>query len=77
MAAVMLEVLVRLVSVRTPVGATMPAARASATVLPLAALARPAGTTTAQAGQRLRDGFGGIRLGVLRFGGHDLILHAT
>lgn len=56
-----------LVSVRTSV----PAVRAAMT--PTSGAASFAGTPTAQAGQRLGDGFGRVDL----FGGHDSILHAT
>ena len=78
MTAVVVEVVLGVVAVRTAV----PAVRASVTSTTIggAAPARAAvtGTTPAQAGQGLRDGFGGIlRGGVVRLGGHRSILHAT
>ena len=72
----MLEVIVGVVAVRAavpPVRTPMPPLRR--TPSSGSTLTR---STTTEAGQRLRDGFGGIRLrGVCGFGGHALILHAT
>lgn len=64
-------VVVGVLAARTAV----PAVRATAPSLSGASLSRPplAGTATAQTGERLGDGFGGI----VRVGGHVSILHAT
>ncbi len=83
MTTVVVEVIVSVVAMRTRVRTAVPAVRASVTATALGGAATAAwapitGTTPAQAGQRLRDGFGGIlRGGVVRFGGHGSILHAT
>lgn len=82
MTTVVVEVVVGVVAVRSRVRTAVPAVRASvtSTAIGRAAPARApvTGTTPAQAGQRLRDGLGGIlRGGVVRFGGHGSILHAT
>ncbi|QNA93884.1 hypothetical protein [Microbacterium sp. Se63.02b] len=92
MTAVVIEVVAGIVAVRPLMRTPVPAVRTSVTATAIggasptrAALAR---TTAAQAGQRLRDGFGGVllggvarfrvvRFGVVRVGGHDPILHAT
>ena len=56
----------------------VPAVRSAVTAAAGAAFARAARSSAAQAGQRLGDGFGGIRRGgVTGFGGHTSILHAT
>lgn len=85
MTAVVVEVVAG-VAARTLVRTPVPAVRTPVTATAIggasptrAALSR---TTATQAGQRLRDGFGGVRggvvgVGVLRCGGHDAILHAT
>jgi len=74
---VMGEVIVRIVSTVSLIGAAVRAAlpRVGAAVTATASSPRAAlaGTSSAQTGQRLRDGFGGIVL----FGGHGSILHAT
>jgi hypothetical protein len=80
--AVVAEVLAGLVAVRTFVRTPVPAVRTAVTPTALGrtATARTAltGAPPWQTGQRLRDGFGGIlRGGVVRFGGHRSILHAT
>lgn len=78
MPAVVLEVIVGVFAVRASVPAVRTAMTAAAPVG--SPPARPAftRTATAQAGKRLGDGFGGIgRCGVVRFGGHGSILHAT
>jgi hypothetical protein len=89
--AVVVEVVVHIVAVRTSVLATVPAVRTTVAAPAFAgtstagsALSRTAAT---ESGQRLGDGFGGIRPcsirlsrirgGVVRFGGHGSILHAT
>lgn len=90
MAAVMREVVVGIVAVvptvTVTVRAAVPAVRAAVTATAAVHSSSPraplAGSPTTQAGQRLRDGFGGIRcgvvrFGVVRFGGHRSILHAT
>ncbi|MGW9157381.1 hypothetical protein [Microbacterium sp. NPDC055665] len=82
MTTVVVEVIVSVVAMRTRVRTAVPAVRASVTATALGGAATAwtpiTGTTPAQAGQRLRDGFGGIlRGGVVRFGGHGSILHAT
>ena len=74
----MLEVIVGVVAVR----AAVPPVRTPMAMPPLRRTPSSGSTltrsTTTEAGQRLRDGFGGIRLGgVCGFGGHVLILHAT
>lgn len=87
MTAVVVEVVAGVVAARTLVRTPVPAVRAAVTATAIggasptrAALSR---TTTTQAGQRLRDGFGGVllgrvvRFGAVRVGGHDPILHAT
>jgi hypothetical protein len=80
--AVVFEVVAGVIAVRTCVRTAVPAVRAAVTPTALGrattAGAPVAGATPAQSGQRLRDGFGGIlRGGVVRFGGHRSILHAT
>ena len=76
------EVFVRIIAVGATVWAAVPAVR-SAVAAPTFGGTAPAGrpfprTSAAQAGQRLGDGFGGIRRGgVTGFGGHASILHAT
>lgn len=84
MAAVMREVVVGIVTVVPTVTVTVRAAvpavgaAVTATAVHSSSPGAPlAGSPTTQAGQRLRDGFGGIRCGVVRFGGHRSILHAT
>ncbi len=83
MSAVVVEVVAGVVVMRTAVpavrAAVTPTALGRATTAGAAAAGAPAaGATPAQAGQRLRDGFGGILCGgVVRFGGHRSILHAT
>ncbi len=89
MAAVMREVVVGIVAVvptvTVTVQAAVPAVGAAVTATAVRSScprAPLAGSPTTQAGQRLRDGFGGIRcgvvrFGVVRFGGHRSILHAT
>lgn len=82
MSAVVVEVLARVIAVRTRVRTAVPTVRTAVapTALGRTATARAAlaGASPTQTGQRLRDDFGGIlRGGVLRFGGHRSILHAT
>ncbi|GAA1156563.1 hypothetical protein MOX01_05820 [Microbacterium oxydans] len=77
MTPVMREVVVRIVATVPLAGAAVRAVlpRVGAAVTATASSPRAAltGTPSAQTGQRLRDGFGGI----VRFGGHEVILHAT
>ena len=78
MSAVVVEVVTGVVVMRTAVPAVRAAVTPTALGRATTAGAPVAGATPAQAGQRLRDGFGGIlRGGVVRFGGHRSILHAT
>ena len=83
MSAVVLEVIAWVLAVRTAVGSSAPAVRsavsaAAAVLAAFARSARTAGASAAQAGQRLCDRFGGVRLcGLVRCGAHPLILHAT
>jgi hypothetical protein len=87
---VVVEVVVGIVAasptVTVAVRAAMPAVRAAVATTASVRPSSPGPTLTrapaAQTGQRLRDGFGGIRCGVVRFGvvrfvGHRSILHAT
>lgn len=91
MTAVVVEVVVHIVAVRTSVWTAVPAVR-TAVAAPAFAGTSTAGsalsrTAAAESGQRLGDGFGGIgpcgirlgriRGGVVRFGSHGSILHAT
>lgn len=72
MAAVVIEVIVHVVAVSPLRSAVPTVGTASPAVPPIAR------TTSSQAGQRLRDGFGRIRFrGFVLVGGHPLILHAT
>lgn len=78
MSAVVVEVVAGVVVMRTAVPAVRAAVTPTALGRATTAGAPVAGATPAQSGQRLRDGFGGIlRGGVVRFGGHRSILHAT
>jgi hypothetical protein len=74
----MLEVLVRVVAVRDaapPVRGTVSVSTLRRSSSSGTAVAR---SSTPQASQCLRDGFGGILLGgVCGFGAHTAILHAT
>lgn len=72
MAAVVIEVVVHVVAVSLPRSAVPTVGTASPAVPPIGR------TTSSQAGQRLRDGFGRIGFrGFVLVGGHPPILHAT